>query len=310
MHGYETAGLFPRGQWGGPELVNSPGDFEDARSRWSRQVNDHSADPRVLGNAACALGQDSMRDYIDLAKRAQKLDPERRTKPLVQLYSMILVLRTEQNQRLHTRVRDPVLAAQIRGELLNSTDASLVGAVASRMVESGTAAALSGRSRLDFRELKSVIAELVTHAQAVDPQNREWSDLTEGVKRLPGVEPARPSASVPTPRGHPTPTVLHSGNVSRFMLLQSSTPAYPAEARAAGVEGVVQLQVRIRKDGAVDEVTTRSGHPLLVKAAIDAVKRYVYKPTLVNGNAVDVITTVDVPFKLEDSSADAIRKFR
>jgi outer membrane biosynthesis protein TonB len=77
-----------------------------------------------------------------------------------------------------------------------------------------------------------------------------------------------------------------------------------------GVEGVVQLQVRIRKDGAVEEVTTRSGHPLLVKAAIDAVKRYVYKPVLLNGTAVDVITTVDVPFKLEDSSADAIRNFR
>jgi protein TonB len=60
----------------------------------------------------------------------------------------------------------------------------------------------------------------------------------------------------------------------------------------------VQLSVRIGADGAVQDVQLISGHPLLVQAAMDAVKQWVYQPTLLNGNPVDVITEVDVNFTL------------
>jgi len=48
----------------------------------------------------------------------------------------------------------------------------------------------------------------------------------------------------------------------------------------------------------VIDASVLSGHPLLVQPAIDAVKQYVYTPTLLNGNPVEVETTVDVPFRL------------
>jgi protein TonB len=60
----------------------------------------------------------------------------------------------------------------------------------------------------------------------------------------------------------------------------------------------VQLTVRIGPDGAVHEITPISGDPLLVQAAIDAVKQWVYQPTLLNGNPVAVLTEVDVNFTL------------
>jgi len=64
----------------------------------------------------------------------------------------------------------------------------------------------------------------------------------------------------------------------------------------ARIQGVVKLQVHIGADGRVTQTTVVSGHPLLVPAAIDAVKRYLYKPVTMQGAAVEAITTVEVPF--------------
>ena len=61
---------------------------------------------------------------------------------------------------------------------------------------------------------------------------------------------------------------------------------------------LAQLSVQIGPDGTVQDVQLISGHPLLAQAAIDAVKQWVYQPTLLNGNPVSVLTTVDVNFTL------------
>jgi protein TonB len=80
------------------------------------------------------------------------------------------------------------------------------------------------------------------------------------------------------------------------MLLQSSPPVYPPLAQIARIQGVVKLQVRIGTDGHVTEATVISGHPLLVPAAMDAVRQYVYKPVTLQGQAVEATTTVEVAF--------------
>ena len=61
---------------------------------------------------------------------------------------------------------------------------------------------------------------------------------------------------------------------------------------------MVQFTVTIAQDGTVQNIQVISGHPLLVPAAIEAVKQWAYKPTLLNGNPVEVITQVDVNFTL------------
>lgn len=82
------------------------------------------------------------------------------------------------------------------------------------------------------------------------------------------------------------------------ILVRQTAPRYPKDAKLAHVEGTVRLAVTIAKDGTVKELKVISGPPLLVDAAIEAVKQWVYKPTLLNGDAVEVKTTVSVNFSL------------
>ena len=75
-------------------------------------------------------------------------------------------------------------------------------------------------------------------------------------------------------------------------------PIYPSIARQARVAGVVELQGVIGTDGRIHELKVLSGHPLLVKAAVDAVSQWIYAPTILNGQPVEVAAPITVNFKL------------
>jgi TonB family protein len=81
-------------------------------------------------------------------------------------------------------------------------------------------------------------------------------------------------------------------------LIKRVEPTYPPLARQTRISGTVRLHAIIGKDGAVQEVEVVSGHPLLLQAAMNAVKQWVYQPTLLDGKPVKVDTTVDVIFFL------------
>jgi len=76
-------------------------------------------------------------------------------------------------------------------------------------------------------------------------------------------------------------------------------PVYPAKAKAAKLEGTVKLSVIIGKNGSVQSTQVTAGPIELRRAAADAVEKYVYEPTTVNGELVEVITDVDVVFVLD-----------
>ncbi len=90
------------------------------------------------------------------------------------------------------------------------------------------------------------------------------------------------------------------GNVQAANLILKVTPAYPSLAKQARIQGVVQFTAIINKDGTIQSLQLMSGHPLLIPAATDAVKQWVYKPTLLNGEPVEVITQIDVNFTLSE----------
>jgi protein TonB len=75
-------------------------------------------------------------------------------------------------------------------------------------------------------------------------------------------------------------------------------PPYPPLARQARVSGTVELQGVIGIDGHLKELRVVSGHPLLARAALETVSRWIYKPTLLNGKAVEVIAPITVTFRL------------
>ena len=88
------------------------------------------------------------------------------------------------------------------------------------------------------------------------------------------------------------------GNVQAQNLIHKVQPIYPPEAKQNRVQGVVRFSVMIGKDGKVQNLTLVFGDPVLAEAAREAVQQWVYKPTLLNGAPVEVVTLVDVNFTL------------
>jgi protein TonB len=82
-------------------------------------------------------------------------------------------------------------------------------------------------------------------------------------------------------------------------LITKVNPAYPPLARQTRISGIVKFHATIGDDGTVSALELISGHPLLVKAASDAVKQWKYEPTRLNDEPVEIDTTIDVVFSLK-----------
>src|ERR1700676_2871930 len=96
----------------------------------------------------------------------------------------------------------------------------------------------------------------------------------------------------------PTKRLRVSQGVSEGQKIFSPRPAYPHLAQQARIEGVVILRAIVSKTGEIQNLQVVSGHPLLIPAAVDAVKQWRYRPFLLNGEPVEVETEVTVTFQL------------
>jgi periplasmic protein TonB len=101
----------------------------------------------------------------------------------------------------------------------------------------------------------------------------------------------------PTPPSVPQRVPVMS-TIEAAKLISRIQPVYPPLAIQARIQGNVVLHAIIAKEGGVSELQVLSGHPLLVNAALAAVRQWRYSPTLLNGQAVEVETTITVSFVL------------
>lgn len=106
---------------------------------------------------------------------------------------------------------------------------------------------------------------------------------------------AKPVVATPKP---PSKPVQVGGDVQAAKLIRKIVPVYPRMAVIARISGIVRLQGIIGKDGSIQQLQVLSGPPLLINAALDAVRQWRYQPTLLNGEPVEVISPIDVIFKL------------
>jgi protein TonB len=146
------------------------------------------------------------------------------------------------------------------------------------------------------------------------PELEEW--VGNG-PQVPGGEPGRKGAGMPggdpwsqqttpvPPQPEPVkpePSRLErlkvSEGVQAARLMWKESPPYPPLARINRVQGSVVLTAVIGPEGGVEELRVLSGHPLLIQAAMEAVKKWHYRPTLLNGEPVRVETTIVVNFLL------------
>jgi protein TonB len=103
-----------------------------------------------------------------------------------------------------------------------------------------------------------------------------------------------PKLAVP----EPPKRIRVSQGVTRGLRVFSPEPNYPKIAQSARIQGEVVLAAIISKSGDIQNLTVISGHPLLVPAALEAVRQWRFRPFLLNGEAIEVETTIDVTFKL------------
>jgi len=87
--------------------------------------------------------------------------------------------------------------------------------------------------------------------------------------------------------------------ISSSLVVRKVVPDYPRVAQDALVQGAVVLEAEVSKDGIVREIRGISGSPLLMPAAIDAVKLWQYKPLVLNGKPVEMVTLITVNFTLK-----------
>ena len=102
----------------------------------------------------------------------------------------------------------------------------------------------------------------------------------------------------PPPRPRQTGPLRVGGSVQAARIINRVQPMYPPLARQTRINGTVRLHAIIAKDGSIQQLEVISGHPLLQQSALDAVRQWRYQPTLLNGEPVEVDTTIDVIFTL------------
>ena len=129
--------------------------------------------------------------------------------------------------------------------------------------------------------------------------------LTSGPVLPPAVGlPAPPAVILPPPKqdGPMERQVQVESNIEAANLIKKVIPIYPQIAKSARIQGTVRFTAHIGKDGRILNLKFTSGPPVLVDSASTAVKQWVYRPTLLNGMPVEVITQIDVNFTLNENA--------
>lgn len=122
-------------------------------------------------------------------------------------------------------------------------------------------------------------------------------DVGDLLSKAPPPAPEPPRQAAPKPAATQR-AIRVSNGVQEARRISYVLPSYPPLAREAHISGTVELIGVIATDGTIQSLRVISGHPLLVKAAVDAVRQWRYRPTLLNGQPVEVIAPITVTFSL------------
>ncbi len=268
-------------------------DIQQLVQIWKKHVAERPQSARVLSNAAHIMARAGMLfDAESLLQRAMRLDPANRfhTVGLANLYA---------NAILGNAPASPDFRAKVRAELASTPDPLLLAYVAEVLLAyRGPVVKMPGQAAPSEGDSGQFVKEAETYvrrALALDPDN-------DAAKKVMAIYESRmkgassPSSAAPR-------RIRVAANVQQVMLVSKPEPVYPEAARTAGIQGTVRFGAVIGDDGTVKNLTLFSGHPLLAQAAMEAVQKYRYRPTLLNGEPVEVETEIHVPFTLPGAGA-------
>jgi TonB family protein len=144
-------------------------------------------------------------------------------------------------------------------------------------------------------------AHPVSSQRAVEQNDAPALDSATSATSQPGDLPGVSSASIvapPPPETGSAPPVQVGGTVKQPKLIRSTLPVYPSVAKESHVQGDVVVDTQIDKNGNVVHMTVTSGPVMLRQAALDAVRRWKYEPSTLDGRPVPVEMFVTVKFRL------------
>jgi TonB family protein len=252
-------------------------DYSLAKAAWEGQLSKRSDSPAVLYNAARFMEANDPLRSVDLLEQARKLAASARLATQYARAEGSIFAKSAPRNNLGNPVFPLSLekAEALKARLLASSDAELLS-LAGRMM----ATSMPGE------ETRKLGMQLMERATLLDPQNPKWQQNLEAVKNPP-VSNAPPGA------------VRIGGAVAEANLIEKVEPVYPPLAKSARVSGTVEFTAVINEDGVVQNLQLIRGHPLLVNAAKEAVLQWKYRPTVLNGQPVAVVTSVVVNFVLK-----------
>jgi TonB family protein len=248
-------------------------DHDEVRDQWLAAVQSHPKDNTVVMNAVKFLDREDQEEAERTLRRAINADPDNR-----ELAANLGFLYAKQ-----------ILSGHPSTELEQSSDAIVLAAA-------GTALPNLAKGVDSINErIFGLAEELSSRARQLAPDDREIQSLMPFIQYfIAAEETLRGAVAMPAPSA---PSRIRVGeNVQSANLIRKTAPQYPDTARSTGITGDVRLSIIIGRDGTIQNVQVISGPPLLVQAALEAVETWLYRPTLLNGSPVEVITTVTVSF--------------
>ena len=120
--------------------------------------------------------------------------------------------------------------------------------------------------------------------------------LAGGILLLPLLTGCSPAPPPPLSRTEQQPRIQVVEKLNCNQLVKRVRPVYPQEARKRGIRGTVLLEALITKTGQVQDTGVLRGDPLLVPAAIEAVRQWRYTPCVLHSEAVEVKTQIEFHF--------------
>jgi TonB family protein len=248
-------------------------DHEAVRDQWLAAVQGHAGNIAVTMNAVKFLEREDLDDAEKVLRRALDADPQNReiAANLGFLYAM------------------EILVGHATTELEQSSDAIVLAAAGTALPN---LAVRASAGRVVDEKIFDLASEVSARARRLAPDDEDVQGPMPLIKYFAAAQEAL-AALAP----NIAPSRIRVGeNVQVYNLIRKTQPQYPEEARKADITGQVQMTAIIGRDGTIQNLHLISGHPLLVDAALQAAETWVYKPTLLNGSPVEVVTTITVTF--------------
>jgi len=252
-------------------------DYALLKSAWEQAMIDQADNGKMLYNAGLFFARQDPVRAVHVLEQARQLDSENGA-----------ILKTEATVYAkaflgsQSSPMKPADAQALQGELAGASDSALLAEVGSYLI---------GFARGPQTALKPKGMELINRAISLDPANEQWRHAAERAAFTP--PPPPPVGASGTPSG----PVRVGAHVAEANLIRKVAPVYPAAAVPIRISGTVDFTAVISEQGHIQNLQLVRGHPLLVNAAKDAVLQYQYKPTLLNGRPVPVMTSIIVPFQ-------------